>query len=260
MNGKIEFRNFEIPQPTLAAAQVLNCDPQTLMGLYDSDFFYEVEDNEVVTTQMHEIYQNLGVFFDSGKEELKKRITTAMETDPLFKNFVFDFLLMECANQIVAGASCLNDETFKEVLELIQRDKDLEKKLKESIEITQRHQDESESAIKQNTMQIKANLDNILQNDMDEIILDPASYARRVHRIVLKVTNGTGLDNLTETERQLYEDHSKNTNCNFCALIKRRGFSDFQEFLGFILDAREFKAIVDKAREYPKPKPNPLMN
>lgn len=258
MNEKNEFTNLEIPHPTLAAAQILGCDSETLMGLYDSDFFYEIEDNQVVTEQMHEIYQNLGIFFDSGKEELKGKITKAMETDPLFKNFVFDFLLEECANQIVAGASELNDETFKGVIELIQGDKDLKKKLEESIELTKRYQENSAIAAEQHIMQIRISLDRILQENMDKLILEPKSYARMVHRIVIKVTNGTKLEELDEKERWLYEDHSKDSNCDFCAIIKRRGFSDFQEFSNFILDIREFKSIVDKTREYPKP--NPPMN
>jgi hypothetical protein len=258
VNEKREFGNFEIPQPTLAAAQILDYDPQTLMGLYDSDFFYEVEDNQVVTTQMHEIYQNLGIFFDSGKEELKGKITRAMETDPLFKNFVFDFLLEECANQIVSDTSCLNDETFKGVIELIKHDKDLKKKLEESIEMTKRYQEESAIVAEQHILQIKISLDRILQENMDKLILEPTSLARIVHRIVLKVTNGAKLEELDEKERWLYEDHINDSNCAFCAIIKRRGFSDFQEFSDFILDTREFKTIVDKTREYPKPRP--LMN
>lgn len=148
-----EIRQLGIPHSTLAAAQILDYDPQTLMGLYDSDFFYEVEDNQIVTDQMHQIYSALRNLFNPENEQIREKITQAIKTDRLFEKFVFEFFIQECANQLASGVTDLSEETFKEALKLIKGSEDMQKKLED--EVTKiKVSDLSSSILEKNRLEI----------------------------------------------------------------------------------------------------------
>ncbi len=250
-----EIKKFEIPHSTLRAAQILSCDPQTLMGLYDSDFFEEVEDNKIVTDQMHEIYSILCIFLDSEKNDHREKIDQAMEIDPLFKEFVIDFLLDNCADEITGDSSLLSEETFEAAMELINGDDDLGDELDRRIERNTEYEKNYQNEIRENILCIKADLDNILHGGIDSGLMCPNSYVRKIHELVFIAMKKSPFIELSNAETCDYQNHILSGPCSICDLLERREFKTFNEFLDFIKDGREFMDIMNNSR-VPKPPMN----
>ncbi|MBA4336877.1 hypothetical protein C0416_03865 [bacterium] len=132
MSKDLEPRQLKIPKSTRIAAQILDCNPETLQGLYSSEYFYEeVENNEEFTSQMRQIYSALRNLFEPENEPIRGKIMQAIKTDRLFEIFVFEFFIQECANKLASGITDLSEETFKEALKLIRENKHMQKKLEE---------------------------------------------------------------------------------------------------------------------------------
>ena len=255
MAENIELKLLEIPESTLAAARILGCDPQALMGLYDFDYFKEIEDNEIITNQMEEIDLMLSTVFDNENEEIREKIMKAMEVDPLFKDIALNFLIQESAEKIITGTSMLSDKTFESVSEMVNRDQELKKKMEEAIQETREENDLREFTARSNIIQIRRSLDFILQNRLSEELFEKDTYTRKIHELAFRIINDGRLIDFTDQEMEEYRHHTSSGPCSFCDLMDRREFSDFQEFLNFIKDAKEFTEIMINARD-PKPVAN----
>ena len=238
MENNSELTSVEIPDSTLAAAQILECDPQVLMGLYDDEFYEEIEDNQVLAKKIDDLFSTLFNFLDPENEEFKEKTFKAMDKEPLFKKFVFDFLIQSCAEEVVSCSSLLSKDTFKETFALIHQDEALKEKLDDAIDGEEIMRAAQILMVHENIRAIKISIYAVLQNHLDEDLFSPDSNSRKIHELAFKAIKSFGVD-LNEQEEREYKQHLAEGPCSICDILERkREFENFQQFLDFIKDAR----------------------